>query len=140
MKSPIYFFFEPRQEWWTKQYPTRILKLLNKDKSGQLAFLLNQSISFFISVNFENLKNYTNIQKRFKDCSDYRATSLHSIIEKNIRLMYNRRYSFLEKKGALILSPVWLSFKTFDCSCCCSFSRSNQKLNWKKVIMLVESL
>lgn len=75
--------------------------ITNKDKSGQLAFLLNQSISFVISVNFENLKNYTNVQKRFKDCSDYRATSLHSIIEKNIRLMYNRRYSFLEKKELL---------------------------------------
>ena len=82
--------------------PTRILKLLNKDISDQLAFLFNQSFSsgLFIYLFFSIVKNNKIIpisKKRLKvGCSNYRSISLHSNIPE--RLVYNRLCIFLEKK------------------------------------------
>ena len=46
--------------------PVKILKLLNKDMSDDLAILFNQSFSSGIFFNFEKKSNYSNIQKSFK--------------------------------------------------------------------------
>ena len=79
----------------------KILKLLNKDISDQLAILFNQSFSsgVFPSV-LKTSKIIPIYKKGFKlECSNYRPISLLSNIDKILeRLMYNRLYNFLEKK------------------------------------------
>ena len=79
--------------------PTKILKLLNKDISDQLAILFNQSFSsgIFPSI-LKSSKIIAIYSKGSKlQCSNYRPISLLSNIDKVLeRLMYNRFYNFLE--------------------------------------------
>ena len=83
---------------------TKILKLLNKDISDQLAFLFEKSCSsgLFLSI-LKTSKIIPIYIKRLKvKCSNYRPVRLLSNIDKILeRLMYNRFYSFLEKKKLL---------------------------------------
>ena len=81
--------------------PIKIMKLLNKDISDQLALLFNQSFSSRI---FPSILKTSKIILTYKkgsklECSNYRLISLLSNIDKILeRLMYNRLNSFLEKK------------------------------------------
>ena len=79
----------------------KILNLLNKDISNQLALLFNQSFSsgMFPSI-FKTSIFIPTYQKCSKlECSNYRPISLLSNVDKALeRLMYNRLYNFLEKK------------------------------------------
>ena len=79
----------------------KILKLLNKDISDQLAILFNQSFSSGILPSILKTSKIIPIYKKgFKlECSNYRPISLPSNIDKILeRFMYNRLYNFLEKK------------------------------------------
>ena len=81
--------------------PIKILKLLNKDISDQLATLFNQSFS---SGMFRSILKTSKIIPIYKkgsklERSNYRPIYLLSNIDKILeRLMYNRLYDFLEKK------------------------------------------
>ena len=79
----------------------KILKLLNKDISDQLAILFNQSFSSGIFPSILKTSKIIPIYKKgFKlEWSNYRPISLPSNIDKILeRFMYNRLYNFLEKK------------------------------------------
>ena len=81
--------------------PIKILKLLNKDISDQLAILFNQSFSSGIFPSILKTSKIIPIYKKGSklECSNYRPISLLSNIDKILeRLMYNRLYNFLEKK------------------------------------------
>ena len=81
--------------------PVKILKLLNKDISDQLAILFNHSFS---SGTFSSILEISKIIPIYKkgsklECSNYRPISLLSNIDKILeKLMYSRLYNFLEKK------------------------------------------
>ena len=80
--------------------PIKILKLLNKDISDQLAILFNQSFSSGIFPSILKTSKIIPIYKKGSklECSNYRPISLLSNIDKILeRLMYNRLYNFLEK-------------------------------------------
>ena len=78
--------------------PIKILKLLNKDISDQLAILFNQSFSSGIFPSILKTSKIIPIYKKL-ECSNFRPISLLSNIDKILeRLMYNRLYNFLEKK------------------------------------------
>ena len=81
--------------------PIKILKLLNKDISDQLAILFNNPFSYGIFPSIlKTSKTIPIYKKGFKlECSNYRPISLLSNIDKILeRLMYSRLYNFLEKK------------------------------------------
>ena len=84
-----------------KSIPIKILKLLNKSISDQLAILFNQSFSSGI---FPSILKTNKIIPKYKkgsklECSSYRPIFLLSNINKILeRLIYNRFYNFLEKK------------------------------------------
>ena len=82
-------------------FPIKILKLLNKDISDQLAILFNQSFSSGIFPSILKTSKIIPIYKKGSklECSNYRPISLLSNIDKILeRLMYSRLYNFLEKK------------------------------------------
>ena len=81
--------------------PTKILKLLNKDISDQLAILFNQSFSSCIFPSILKTSKIIPIYKKGSklECSNYRPISFLSNIDKILEiLMYNRLYNFQEKK------------------------------------------
>ena len=81
--------------------PIKILKLLNKDISDQLAILFNQSFpSGIFPSSLKTSKIIPIYKKGCKlECSNYRPISLLSNIDKILEiLMYDRLYNFLEKK------------------------------------------
>ena len=85
--------------------PIKILKLLNKDISDQLAILFNQSFSSGIFPSILKTSKIIRIYKKGSklECSKYRPIFLLSNIDKILeRLMYNRLYNFLEKKEIII--------------------------------------
>ena len=73
--------------------PIKILKLLNKDISDQLAILFNQSFSSGIFPSILKTSNIIPIYKKGSklECSNYRPISLLSNIDKILeRLVYNK--------------------------------------------------
>ena len=81
--------------------PIKILKLLNKDMSDQLAILFNQSFSSGMFPSILKTSKIIPIYKKGSklECSNYRPISLLSNIEKILeRLVYNRLYIFLGEK------------------------------------------
>ena len=81
--------------------PIKILKLLNKDISDQLAILFRQSFSSGMFPSILKTSEIIPIYKKgsILECSNYRPISLLPNIDKILeRLMYNRLYNFLEKK------------------------------------------
>ena len=96
----------------TNSTSTRIFKLLKKDKSDQLAFLLNQSFASKILLPVLKTSKIIPIYKKGSvlEWSNYRPISLLLCI----RLMYNRLYSFIEKKDSHIHPN--LIFVNFSCS------------------------
>ena len=83
----------------------KILKLLNKDISDQLAILFNQSFSSGIFPSILKTSKIIRIYKKGSklECSKYRPIFLLSNIDKILeRLMYNRLYNFLEKKEIIM--------------------------------------
>ena len=99
--SNIIFSLNQNKSDGPNSIPIKVLKLLNKDMSDQLAVLFNQSFSHGI---FPSILKTSKVIPIYKidsklECSNYRATSLLSNIDKILeRLMYNRLYNFLEKK------------------------------------------
>ena len=91
--------------------PVKILKLLNKDISDQLAILFNQPFSSGIFPSVLKTSKIIPIYKKSSklECSNYRPIYLLSNIDKILkRLMYNRLYNFLEKKKRNhIFTPIW---------------------------------
>ena len=89
--------------------PIKILKLLNKDISDQLAILFNQSFSFGVFPSIFKASKFVPIYKKVSKvgCSNYRPISLLSNIDKiPERLMYNRLSNFLEKKKSYFPSNL----------------------------------
>ena len=89
--------------------PIKILKLLNKDISDQLAILFNQSFSFGVFPSIFKASKFVPIYKKVSKvgCSNYRPISLLSNIDKILeRLMYNRLSNFLEKKKSYFPSNL----------------------------------
>ena len=100
--------------------PIKILKLLNKEISDQLAILFNQSFSSGIFPSILKTSKIIPIYKKGSklECSNYRPISLLSNIDKVLeRLMYNRLYNFLERKRNHIFSSIWFSSETLYHSC-----------------------
>ena len=100
--------------------PIKILKLLNKEISDQLAILFNQSFSSGIFPSILKTSKIIPIYKKGSklECSNYRPISLLSNIDKILeRLMYNRLYNFLERKRNHIFSSIWFSSETLYHSC-----------------------
>ena len=99
--SNIIFSLNQNKSDGPNSIPIKILKLLNKDISYQLAILFNQSFSFRIFPSILKTSKIIAIYKEGSklECSNYRPISLLSNIDKILeRLMYNRLYNFLEKK------------------------------------------
>ena len=89
--------------------PIKILKLLNKDISDQLAILFNQSFSFGVFPSILKASKFVPIYKNVSKvgCSNYRPITLLSNIDKILeRLMYNRLSNFLEKKKSYFPSNL----------------------------------
>ena len=98
----------------------KILKLLNKDISDQLAILFNQSFSSSIFPSVLKTSKIIPIYKKGSkvECSNYRPISLLSNIDKILeRLIYNRLYNFLEEKRNQIFTPIWFSSEILYHSC-----------------------
>ena len=98
----------------------KILKLLNKDISDQLAVLFNKSFSSGIyPLILKTSKIITIYKKDSKlECLNYRPISLLSNIDKILkRLMYKRLYNFLEKKRNHIFTPIWFATEILYQSC-----------------------
>ena len=99
--SNIIFSLNQNKSDGPNSIPIKILKLLNKDISDQLAILFNQSFSSGI---FPSILKTSKIIPTYKkvsklECSNYRPISLLSNIDKILeRLMYNRLHNFPEKK------------------------------------------
>ena len=105
--SNIISFLNQDKNDGSNSIPIKILKLLNKDISDQLAILFNQSFSSGI---------LPSILKTSK-CSNYRPISLLWNMGKILgRLMYNRLYNFLEKKNH-IFTLTWFSTEILYHSC-----------------------
>ena len=100
--SNIIFSLNQNKSDGPNSIPIKILKLLNKDISDQLAILFNQSFSSGIFPSILKTSKIIPIYKKKGsklECSNYRPISLLSNIDKILeRLMYNRLYNFLEKK------------------------------------------
>ena len=80
--------------------PNKILKLVNRDISYQLADLFNLSLSNGIFPTILKINKVTPAHKKDSKllCSNYRPISLLSNIDKILeRIMYKRLYSFLEQ-------------------------------------------
>ena len=101
--------------------PIKILKLLNKDISDQLAILFNQSFSSGIFPSILKTSKIIPIYKKGSklECSNYRPISLLSNIDKILeRLLYYRLYNFLEKKKRNhIFTPIWFTTEILCHSC-----------------------
>ena len=99
--SNIIFSLNQNKKDGPNSIPIKILNLLNKDISDQLAILFNQSFSSGIFPSILKASKIIPIYKKGSklECSNYRPISLLSNIDKILeRLMYNRLYNFLEKK------------------------------------------
>ena len=99
--SNIIFSLNQNKSDGPNSIPIKILNLLNKDISDQLAILFNQSFSSGIFPSILKASKIIPIYKKGSklECSNYRPISLLSNIDKILeRLMYNRLYNFLEKK------------------------------------------
>ena len=110
--SNIIFSLNQSKSDGPNSIPIKILKLLNKDISDQLAILFNQSFSSGIFPSILKTSKIIPIYKKGSklECSNYRPISLLSNIDKILeRLMYNRLYNFLEKKRNHIFTPIWFS-------------------------------
>ena len=111
--SNIIFSLNQNKSDGPNSIPIKILKLLNKDISDQLAVLFNQSFSAGIFPSILKTSKIIPIYKKKGsklECSNYRPISLLSNIDKILeRLMYNRLYNFLEKKRNHIFTPIWFS-------------------------------
>ena len=97
----IIFSFKQNKSDGPNSIPIKILKLLNKDISDQLAILFDQSFSSGIFPSILKTSKIIPIYKKGSklEFSNYRPISLLSNIDKILeRLMYNRLYNFLEKK------------------------------------------
>ena len=90
--------------------PIKILTLLSKDISDQLAILFNQSFSSGIFPSILKISKIIPIYKKGSklERSNYRLISLLSNIDKILeRLMYNRLCNCLEKRRNQIFTPIW---------------------------------
>ena len=99
--SNIIFSLNQNKSDRPSSIPIKILMLLNKDISDQLAILFSQSFSSGIFPSILKTSKIIPIYKKGSklECSNYRPISLLSSIDKILeRLMYNRLYNFLEKK------------------------------------------
>ena len=99
--SNIIFSLNQNKSDGPNSIPIKILKLLNKDISDQLAILFNQSFSSGIFPSILKTSKVIPIYKKGSklECSNYIPISLLSNVDKILkRLMYNRLYNFLEKK------------------------------------------
>ena len=110
--SNIIFSLNQNKSDGPNSIPIKILKLLNKDISDQLAILFNQSFSSGIFPSILKTSKIIPIYRKGSklECSNYRPISLLYNIDKILeRLMYNRLYNFLEKKNH-IFTPIWFSY------------------------------
>ena len=99
--SNIIFSLNQNKSDGPNSIPIKILKLLNKDISDQLAILFNQSFSSGIFPSILKTSKIIPIYKKCSklECLNYRPISLLFNIDKILkRHMYNRLYNFLEKK------------------------------------------
>ena len=99
--SSIIFSLNQNKSDGPNSIPIKILKLLNKVISDQLAIHFNQSFSSGIFPSILKTSKIIPIYKKGSklECSNYRPISLLSKIDRILeRLMYNRLYNFLEKK------------------------------------------
>ena len=99
--SNIIFSLNQNKSDGPNSIPIKIVKLLNKDISDQLAILFNQSSSSGIFPSILKTSKIISVYKKGSklECSNYRPISLLSNIDKILeRLMYNRLYNYLEKK------------------------------------------
>ena len=100
--SNIIFSLNQNKSDGPNSIPIKILKLLNKDISDQLAILFKQSFSPGIFPSILKTSKIIPIYKKCSklECSNYRPISLLSNIDRSLeRLMYNRLYNFLDKKN-----------------------------------------
>ena len=107
--SNIIFSLNQNKSDGPNSIPIKILNLLNKDISDQLAILFNQSFSSGIFPSILKTSKIIPIYKKGSklECSNYRRISLLSNIDKILeRLMYNRLYNFLEKKKSYFHSNL----------------------------------
>ena len=84
---------------WRNSIPMKILKLVNKDISDQLAFLFNQSFSSGIFPSILKTSKIIPIYKKDSklECLNYRPIFLLSNIDKIlVRLMYKRNLFSLQ--------------------------------------------
>ena len=100
VSNMIYFLNQDKSDR-PNSISIKIVKLLNKDISDQLAILFNQSFSSGIFPSILKTSKIIPIYKKGSklECSNYRPISLLSNIDKILeRLMYNRLYNFQKKK------------------------------------------
>ena len=124
--SNIVFTLNQNKSDGPNSSPIKILKLLKKDISDQLAILFNQSFSSGIFPSILKTSKIILIYKKDSEleCSNYRPISLLSNIAKILeRLMYSRLYNFLEKKRSYIFTPIWFSSEILYYSCSDSSQR-----------------
>ena len=113
--SNIIFSLNQNKSDGPNSIPIKILKLLNKDISDQLAILFNQSFSSGIFPSILKTSKIIPIYKKGSklECSNYRPISLLYNIDKILeRLMYNRLYNFLEKKKSYFHSNLVFVYST----------------------------
>ena len=140
--SNIIFSLKQNKSDGPNSIPIKIMKLLNKDISDQLAILFNQS---FPSGIFPSILKTNKVIPIFKkgsnlECSKYRPISLLSNIDKILeRLMYNRLYNFLEKKE-IIFSLQFGFRQKYSTTHALIHLRDKIRHEIDKVTMLVESL
>ena len=140
--SNIIFSLNQNKSDGPNSIPIKIMKLLNKDISDQLASLFNQSFSAGIFPSILKTSKIIRIYKKGSKlkCSNYIPISLLYNIDKILeRLMYNRLYNFLEKKE--IIFSLQLGFRQ-KYSTTYALIHLTDKLDMRliKVTMLVESL
>ena len=114
VSNMIYFLNQDKSDR-PNSISIKIVKLLNKDISDQLAILFNQSFSSGIFPSILKTSKIIPIYKKGSklECSNYRPISLLSNIVKILeRLMHNRFYTFLEKKEIIFFSNLVLERNT----------------------------
>ena len=139
--SNIIFSLNQSKSDGPNSIPLKILKLLNKDISDQLAILFNQSFSSGIFPSILKTSKIIPVYKKGSKlgCSNYRPISLLSNIDKILeRLTYNRLYNFLEKKE--ILSLQFGFRQTYSTTHALIHLTDKIDMRLIKVTMLVESL